>query len=83
MWSQSSGRRAVRVVAGGVSPAPRRLRLDDLSGARLDRDMIDRIAQRAFQSLRPIDTVATDRAYRRSLIPTLVRDAFEEIGVTG
>ncbi len=71
--------RAVRVAAGGVAPAPRRVKLDELRGAVVDRAFVDQVADRATHALRPIETITTDRAWRREMVSVLVRDAFAEL----
>jgi len=75
--------RDLRVVAGGVAPAPRRVKLDELRGALVNREFVERVAERAAHVLRPIETVATDRTWRRAMVPILVRDAFAELGLGG
>jgi 4-hydroxybenzoyl-CoA reductase subunit beta len=71
--------RSVRVVAGGVAPGPRRVKLDDLQGMAIDGAFIERVADRALHALRPIETIGVDRSYRRAMVPVLVRDAFDEM----
>lgn len=71
--------RGVRVAAGGVAAAPRRVKLDELRGAVVDREFVERVADRALHALRPIENIATDRAWRRAMVPVLVRDAFDEL----
>ncbi len=73
---------SVRVVAGGLAPAPRRVKLDELRGERVDRAFVERVAERAEHAFRPLDNVATDRAWRRAMVPVLVRDAFDELGLS-
>lgn len=70
---------SLRLVASGVSPAPRSVKLDELYGLRVDRDFAERVADRALHALRPIENIDTDRAWRRAMVPVLVRDAFEEL----
>jgi len=70
---------SLRLVANGVSSAPRRVKLDELHGQRVDRAFAERVADRALHALRPIENVDTDRAWRRAMVPVLVRDAFDEL----
>lgn len=75
--------RALRVVAAGTTPAPRVVgRLDELAvGRRIDREVAGAIAERCRASLHPLTTLGDDTAWRRAMIPVLVRRAFAELGV--
>lgn len=77
--------RAIRVVASGVGSAPRRVGgLDELAiDRRLDSATVGAIADRCFAALHPLANFAADPAWRRAMIPVLVREAFEEIQSRG
>lgn len=76
---------AVRVVASGIGSAPRRVSgLDDLAVDRpLDAATIGAIADRCFAALHPLANFTADPAWRRAMIPVLVREALEEIQSRG
>jgi 4-hydroxybenzoyl-CoA reductase subunit beta len=74
--------RGLRIVAAGTTPAPRVIgKLDAVAlGRPLGRDVIEAIAERCRASLHPLTTLGDDTAYRRAMIPVLVRRAFAELG---
>jgi 4-hydroxybenzoyl-CoA reductase subunit beta len=74
--------RALRVVATGVTPAPRAVaKLDAVAvGKRLDRDVVAAIGARCREGLHPLSTFGDDTEWRRDMIPVLVRRALAELG---
>lgn len=74
--------RALRVVATGVTPAPRVVaKLDAVAvGKRLDREVVAAIGARCRDGLHPLSTFGNDTEWRRDMIPVLVRRALGELG---
>ncbi len=77
--------RALRVVATGVTPAPRAVaKLDAVAvGKRLDREVVAAIGARCRDGLHPLSTFGDDTEWRRDMIPVLVRRALGELGFGG
>lgn len=74
--------RAIRVVATGVTPAPRAVaKLDAVAvGKRLDREVVAAIGARCRDGLHPLSTFGNDTEWRRDMVPVLVRRALGELG---
>lgn len=72
------GRRLVslRLGVGVLAVQPRLLRgLEAHAGAVLDESRVETIAREAFRQCRPLPNIDDDPAYRRELVPVLVRRA--------
>src|SRR5690554_6042681 len=73
--------RSLRVVVSALGARPRALAgLDRIvEGQRLAPDVIDAVAQRAFQQCHPLTNIIVDTEWRRAMVPVYVRRALEEL----
>jgi len=67
---------AMTVVVGGIGSRPRVVkRLESVHGRALDAGTTDTVARLAYEQCHPLPTVAVDPAWRREVLPVLVRRA--------
>ncbi|MFO7262041.1 MAG: FAD binding domain-containing protein [bacterium] len=73
--------RSLRVVVSALGARPRLLTgLERIvEGQRLTPDVIEAVAQRAFQQCHPLGNIAADAEWRRAMVPVYVRRALEEL----
>jgi 4-hydroxybenzoyl-CoA reductase subunit beta len=64
-----------RVVVSALAARPNRLALDAFKGRALDDVVVDEIAQLAFQRCTPMTNIADDPAWRKEMVPVMVRRA--------
>jgi 4-hydroxybenzoyl-CoA reductase subunit beta len=71
----------LRIVVSALGSRPRVLTgLDRIAhGQRLTDDMIDAVAERAFQQCHPLTNIIVDTEWRRAMVPVQVRRALEEL----
>jgi 4-hydroxybenzoyl-CoA reductase subunit beta len=69
----------VRVVVSALQARPNKLALDAFKGKKLDRACVDEIAALAHQRCNPMTNIADDPAWRKDMVPVMVRRAFEDI----
>lgn len=62
------------LVVGAIAARPRRVR--PLPEGPLDAALVDAIAQKAFDAVRPLTNINADVDWRREMVPVLVRRAF-------
>jgi len=72
---------AARVVVSALGSRPRFVAgLDKLAaGERLTPELIDAIAQRAFEQSHPLENITVDTEWRRAMVPVLVKRAFAQV----
>lgn len=77
--------RSLRVVVSALGARPRALTgLERIvEGQRLAPDVIDAVAQRAFQQCHPLANIIVDTEWRRAMVPVYVRRALEELQPAG
>jgi 4-hydroxybenzoyl-CoA reductase subunit beta len=75
----------LRVVVSALGSRPRVISgLDRVAAGRvLDTDVIEAVAQRAFQQCRPLTNIIVDPDWRRAMVPVHVRRALQEIAGSG
>ena len=68
-----------RIALGAVAPVPLRTEKAEalLAGAELNRELLQKAAGAAVKEVRPITDVRATAAYRRNMIPVLVRRSLE------
>ena len=73
--------RTLRIVVSALGARPRTLTgLERIAtGQRLTRDVIEAVAQRAFQQCHPLANIIVDAEWRRAMVPVYVRRALEEL----
>jgi CO/xanthine dehydrogenase FAD-binding subunit len=73
--------RSLRIVVSALGARPRMLTgLERIvEGQRLTPDVIEAVAQRAFQQCHPLGNIAADAEWRRAMVPVYVRRALEEL----
>jgi 4-hydroxybenzoyl-CoA reductase subunit beta len=73
--------RDLRLVVSALGARPRFVAgLDRIAhGRRLDDDVIEAVAQRAFQQSQPLTNIIVDAEWRRALVPVEVRRALREL----
>jgi carbon-monoxide dehydrogenase medium subunit len=71
--------RECRLAAGAVAPVPLRLRRAEAVavGRKIDRDLLDQVAETVSQEVSPISDVRGTEAYRRVVAGVLVKRAIE------
>ncbi len=69
--------RKCRLAAGAVAPVPMRLRQAEkiVEGRKIDRDLLDQVAETVSQEVSPITDVRSTEAYRRIVSGVLVKRA--------
>jgi len=73
--------RDLRIVVSALGSRPRVLAgLDKIAvGERLSDDVIEAVAERAFQQCHPLDNIIVDPNWRRAMVPVYVRRALNEL----
>ncbi|HEX6940579.1 MAG TPA: FAD binding domain-containing protein [Longimicrobiales bacterium] len=73
--------RELRIVVSALGARPRMLSgLDRLAaGERLTDDVIEAVAERAFQQCHPLDNIIVDPNWRRAMVPVYVRRALNDL----
>ena len=73
----------LRVVVSALGSRPRVVAgLDRIAqGQRLSRELIDAVAERAFQQCHPLTNIIVDPDWRRAMVPVHVRRALNEIAI--
>lgn len=73
--------RDIRVVVSALGSRPRILAgLEKIAtGRRLDDEVVEAIAERAFQQCHPLSNIIVDPEWRRAMVPVYVRRALAEI----
>ncbi|HEX7091501.1 MAG TPA: FAD binding domain-containing protein [Longimicrobiales bacterium] len=73
--------RTLRVVVSALGARPRTLTgLERIAaGQRLTREVIEAVAERAFQQCHPLANIIVDAEWRRAMVPVYVRRALEEL----
>ena len=68
-----------RIALGAVAPVPLRAEKAEgvLAGAEINREVIQKAAAVAVEEVRPISDVRATAAYRRKMVPVLVRRSLE------
>ena len=71
--------RDVRIALGAVAPVPLRLQKAEfaIADAKLSRKLLHKAAAAAAEEVRPISDVRATAAYRRKMVPVLVRRSLE------
>jgi 4-hydroxybenzoyl-CoA reductase subunit beta len=77
--------RTLRVVVSALGARPRTLAgLERIAaGQRLTREVMDAVAERAFQQCHPLANIIVDTEWRRAMVPVYVRRALEELRPAG
>jgi 4-hydroxybenzoyl-CoA reductase subunit beta len=75
----------LRIVVSALGSRPRVVSgLEKIAhGQRLSAEVIDAVAQRAFQQCHPLTNIIVDPEWRRAMVPVQVRRALEEIAAAG
>jgi len=64
----------VRLCVGALAARPALVKgLDDLIGRPADRRLADELGRRAHKQCRPLTNIGVDPAWRREVLPVLVR----------
>jgi 4-hydroxybenzoyl-CoA reductase subunit beta len=73
--------RELRIVVSALGSRPRFVSgLDGLAaGRRLDAEVVEAVAQRAFQQSQPLTNIIVDTEWRRAMVPVEVRRALAEL----
>ncbi len=73
--------RELRIVVSGLGARPRALAgLDTIAhGERLSDDVIEAVAERAFQQCHPLTNIIVDTEWRRAMVPVHVRRALSSV----
>lgn len=73
--------RSLRVVVSALGARPRAITgLERIvQGQRLTPDVVEAVAQRAFQQCHPLTNIIVDAEWRRAMVPVYVRRALEEL----
>ncbi len=73
--------RDLRIVVSALGSRPRTLtKLDDIAGGkRLDDDVIEAVAERAFKQCHPLTNIIVDPEWRRAMVPVHVRRALRDL----
>jgi 4-hydroxybenzoyl-CoA reductase subunit beta len=74
----------VRTIVGvvtGLGSRPRALTgwQDTAEGRKLDDEVIDELAERAFKQCHPLENIIVDPEWRRAMVPVYIRRALQEI----
>jgi CO/xanthine dehydrogenase FAD-binding subunit len=74
----------LRVVVSALGARPRVLSgLETIAyGQRLTAEVVDAVAERAFQQCHPLTNIIVDPDWRRAMVPVFVRRALEELTTT-
>jgi len=79
VWAAAKGKQVdeIRIAFGGVSPTPIRARLTEelLTGKRVEKDLIEKLARQAEHEISPISDVRASAAYRRAVSVKLLTKA--------
>ncbi|HUG40388.1 MAG TPA: FAD binding domain-containing protein [Longimicrobiales bacterium] len=72
---------AVRLVVSALGSRPRAVSgLDEIAaGRRLDAEVVDAIAAKAYQQCRPLTNIIVDPEWRRAMVPVHVRRALRQL----
>ncbi len=72
---------ALRVVVSALGARPRALRgVDEIvAGERLSDDVIEAVAERAYQQCHPLTNIVIDAGWRRAMVPVHVRRALRRV----
>lgn len=70
--------RAARAVVSALQAKPHKLTCDALLGRVLDGGCVEELAQQAFKKCAPVKNIADDPAWRRDMVPVMVRRACDE-----
>ena len=81
VWDESGLCRQARIAIGAAAPRPVRARRAEsaLLGRPLDAGTIEEAAHLAVESVQPIDDIRGTAAYRRRMVPVMVRRLLEQI----
>lgn len=73
--------RDIRLVLGAIGPAPLVVSAahELMHGRRINAKLIDKVASAARKIAHPVDNTASTPAYRRAMLPVLIKKAFDEI----
>ncbi|HEX7051698.1 MAG TPA: FAD binding domain-containing protein [Longimicrobiales bacterium] len=73
--------RSIRIVVSALGARPRLLSgIEKIAvGERLTDDVIDAVAERAFQQCHPLENIIVDPDWRRAMVPVHVRRALREL----
>lgn len=73
--------RDLRIVVSALGSRPRALAgLEKIAiGERLTDDVVEAVAERAFQQCHPLDNIIVDPDWRRAMVPVYVRRALNEV----
>ncbi len=72
---------AARVVVSALQARPHKLPLDALIGRPFDTSFIEEVAKVGFAKCAPVKNIADDPAWRREMVPVMIKRAFEDAGV--
>jgi len=71
---------ALRIVVSSLGSRPRALTgLEKMAGQKLTPEVVNAIADRAFQQCHPLENIIVDPDWRRAMVPVFVKRALREI----